>query len=84
MKPRLNWMGKFGLRREAQCHAAFARTGRVRFPTGIARSKAPSPRCSAAESKTRRFSFAPIREIRVKGFSKSVFISVHPWLNLPA
>jgi hypothetical protein len=47
MKPRLNWMAKFGLRREAKRHAAFARTGRVRFPTGIVRPKTPSPLRSA-------------------------------------
>jgi hypothetical protein len=40
-------MGKFGLRREAQRHAAFARTGRVQFPIGIVRPKAPSPLRSA-------------------------------------
>ena len=39
-------------------------------------------RCALpTQSKTRRFPFAPIR---IKAFPKSVFIGVHPWLNLPA
>jgi len=44
------------------------RRRRVALP---AQSKMPTP-------------FAPIRAIRVKPLSESVFIGVHPWLNLPA
>jgi hypothetical protein len=80
MKPRLNWMGKFGLRREAKRHAAFARTRRVYSPIVIARSKAPSPLRSASAVQD-----APV-SIRANSRNSRhmVFIRVHPWLNLRA
>jgi hypothetical protein len=80
MKPRLNWMVKFGLRREAKRHAAFARTGRVLFPIVNARSKAPSPlRSAGAVHDAPVFIRANSRNSR-----HMVFIPAHPWLSFPA
>jgi hypothetical protein len=70
MKPRLNWMVKFGLRREAKRHAAFARTGRVHFPIVNACPKAPSPLRSASAVQD-----APV-SIRANS-RHMVFIRVH-------